>query len=116
MLSLIHIYGITFDQDIFYYVILIVDTLFLPVFPIIVATILGVIVTAVSSRFRHKNIIMIFLSMALLIGVLLLSFSAPEIDSQEFLSINDQFLSIIFQIYPLSRFFSEGLCLSLIHI
>lgn len=103
-------YGITFDQDIFYYVILIVDTLFLPVFPIIVATILGVIVTAVSSRFRHKNIIMIFLSMALLIGVLLLSFSAPEIDSQEFLSINDQFLSIIFQIYPLSRFFSEGLC------
>ena len=103
-------YGFMFDRGVVYYLVLAADTLFLPVFPMIAAAVLGVIVTAVSSRFRHKNIIMIFLSVALMIGILAISFAAPHIDGEQFVSINDQFLSVLFQVYPLSRLFSEGLC------
>ena len=62
-------YGITFGKTISFYSFLFLSLLFLPVFPIIVSAVLGVLLMAISSRFRHKNIAMIFGSILLLIGV-----------------------------------------------
>lgn len=103
-------YGLTFGKDASFYLVLAIDTLVLPVFPMILAAALGVLLTAVSSRFRHKNLVMIVLSILLLVGIFLFSFRVPEMDAQQFQSMDDGMLSVIFQLYPLTKLFSESLC------
>lgn len=107
-------YGITFGKTISFYIFLFLSVLFLPVFPIIVSAVFGVLLTAVSSRFRHKNIVMIFGSILLLIGVFFFTFRLPQIEAQDFHSLNDILLTGIFQIYPLTRLFFESVCLNMI--
>ena len=102
-------YGITFGKGITFYLILLLDTLFLPVIPIILATALGIVLTAVSSRFRHKNIIMIFLSLILIVGVFMFTFQTPQIAQNEFQTMSDSLLAGIFRIYPLTQLFFESL-------
>lgn len=107
-------YGITFGKHIQFYLFLILDILFLPVFPLIVSAMLGVVLTAVSSRFRHKNIVMILGNILLLAAVFFFSFRIPQVNVQDFQSMNEALLTGIFQIYPLTQFFFESVCLGMI--
>ncbi len=56
-------------------VVSVLAILLLPVIPIAISTVVGVITTATSAKFRNKSIIQIIVSMAALIGILYLSFN-----------------------------------------
>ncbi|MDO4453703.1 MAG: hypothetical protein Q4B90_04340 [Eubacteriales bacterium] len=106
-------YRITFGEPVRFYLLLILAILFLPVFPIIISAVLGALLTAVSSRFRHKNIVMILGSVLLLVGIFFFSFRLPQIAVQDFQSMNEALLAGIFQIYPLTQLFFESVCLGM---
>ena len=57
---------------------------------------------------------MIFGSILLLIGVFFFTFRLPQIEAQDFHSLNDILLTGIFQIYPLTRLFFESVCLNMV--
>ena len=57
------------NVDITYYITSIIMILFLPIIPIVLSCIVGMIMTSISSRFKHKNFVQTVLSMAILLVV-----------------------------------------------
>ena len=62
-----------------YYITSIIMLLLLPIIPIILSLIVGMITSSVSSRFKYKNTIQIILSMTLVVGILLVSYNADRV-------------------------------------
>ena len=62
-----------------YYLTSIIMIFMLPVIPIVISCFIGVITTSISSRFKYKNVIQIVLSMIIILGIILLSYSTDSI-------------------------------------
>ena len=69
MLPGIVVYGVMMKPAISFYVIGCVVTVFVPLIPMTIATFLGALVTAISSRMKHKSLVNSMLSVALVVGV-----------------------------------------------
>ncbi len=63
------IYGALEKPQISFYIYGIIGAFFLPILPLTIATILGAGITAISSGWRHKNLISTGLTLALVIGI-----------------------------------------------
>ncbi len=55
-------------------------TLFLPLLPLTISTLFGTIITAISSRMKHKALVETGLSLVLAIGILMLSFGSSGLE------------------------------------
>ena len=66
------------NVDYTYYITSIIMLLFLPIIPIVISCILGLITSAISSRFKYKNVVEIVISFILLSGVMFISFSSNK--------------------------------------
>ena len=75
MLPGIALYGIFMRPEIGFYVFSILNTVFLPLLPITVATIVGAFITAVSSRMRNKSLVNSALTLLMIVGIIVLSTS-----------------------------------------
>lgn len=96
-----------------FYPLWLIGMLAAPLIPTILATLAGALIMALASRFRYANGASIFLSFALIIGVLLLSFSGGMLDSSSFTMINMANISeLVYQqidaIYPAAGLFSSA--------
>lgn len=58
-----------------FYIVSVIAVFLLPVIPIAISTIIGVITSATSTKFKNKSIIQIFVSMVAIFGILYLSFN-----------------------------------------
>ena len=58
-----------------YYVTSIIMILMLPIIPIVLSCLVGMIMTSISSRFKHKNLVQIVISMAVILIIFYLSFN-----------------------------------------
>ena len=63
---------------ILYLIVSIVMLLLLPVVPIAISSIIGVITSSISSRFKHKNLVQIVFSFIILVGVFYLSMNGTK--------------------------------------
>ena len=104
------IYGVHQSMGLLFYIGLIIETLFTPVIPLIIATIIGTLLLAISARFRHKNLIMIVLSVVALCAFMLLTMNMSSMDTEEFASLNDALLGLIYKTMPTARLFYDSLC------
>ena len=66
----IAVYGVMVKPAISFYLIGLVVTVFVPLIPITIATFLGALVTAISSRMKHKSLVSAALSIGIVVGVL----------------------------------------------
>ena len=87
-----------------------------PLFPMTVASAIGAVIIAVGARFRHKVLVQVVLSLAMIVGILVLSFAAPEESSGNTAVFMSQVENIgvslsgkIHKIYPLSSWFDKAL-------
>ena len=64
------VYGVMVKPAISFYLIGVVVTIFVPLIPITIATFLGALVTAISSRMKHKSLVSAVLSVGIVVGVL----------------------------------------------
>ncbi len=74
--------------------------LFIPVIPTVISLGLGVLITAVSSRSRHKNIFSLLLSTLAVLLIVAAATQAQHMDSSELLNIGLVLSSIAEQVYP----------------
>lgn len=82
-----------------YYLTSIIMLLLLPIIPIVLSCIIGVITSSISSKFKFKNLVQIVLSMIFLIGIMLASYNMDSIFNyivKHSSSINDLIIKIYY--------------------
>jgi ABC-2 type transport system permease protein len=101
-------YGILAKASPIFYVISIVSIFFIPLVPMIVATIIGTIIALVSAKFRHSSLINLLINIALIIGIFYVS---TTIDSEEKLArISTTITNQVDGIYPLAKMYRMAVC------
>lgn len=71
-----------------------------PLLPMIVSMTIGVVITAISVRFRHKNLVVTLLSLLATIGAMVLSFSMQSMDMDLLADLSLQLGNAIGHLYP----------------
>ena len=85
------------------------SVLFIPMIPLAIAALIGIVITYISARFKYKNLVMIILSMAGLLAIMYFSMNVGNINTSDFTEINTMLLSIIVSIYPPAKLFAMGI-------
>lgn len=106
ILPAVVIFGLNTDVGIVANLIFLLSILFMPVIPMIVSLGLGVLITAVSSRSKHKNIFSLVLSTLAVLLIVVASTKAQNMDSSEILNIGLVLSNIANRVYPPAAFIS----------
>ena len=99
-------YGLLARPEWTFYPVAIVALFFIPLIPIIIASIIGVLLGYISSSFKYTNIVSLVLSMLLLIGIFFGSLFLK--DEQQLIDIGNFFRNQMNSLYPLARWYHAG--------
>lgn len=72
------IYGINAEATVSVYIMLTLSLFLAPLIPMIISMAIGAVITAVASRFRHKNIFALILNMSIVLAVIYFSMTLQE--------------------------------------
>lgn len=104
MLPAIVVFGIMEKPAWSFYVIGMIVVLFIPLVPITISVFVGALIKAISSRSKHKNLVSVLLSVALVMGLMVggmrFSVLAENIDINELKNLLNMILDVINRIYP----------------
>lgn len=105
-------YGIYQRPNISFYIMMAISVFMLPLIPMTIATAIGALIIAISSRMKHKNLVTIGLSAIITIAVLVASFAIPsktmDIDVGALAELSTIIAKLIYAIYPPAELFSKG--------
>jgi ABC-2 type transport system permease protein len=98
-----------------FYVMWVIAIFVTPFVPMTVATVLGAIVSAVSSRFKHTNAVGIILSFVMVLAFLGVSMStgtlnSSQITAKQLASLGTMISQKMNQAYPLTGVFEKAIC------
>ncbi len=108
-------YGMWAPMGIIQVIIWILGTITAPLIPMTIATMLGGIIAAITSRVKHKNLISVVLSFACIYGVMMFNIklnSSDESDAQFYANIKDlgsMLTNKMLKLYPLTALFQNGI-------
>lgn len=108
MIPMMIAYGILAGAGITFYVYGILMLPFIPLIPIIIASLLGTVLTYLSMRFRHSNIVYMIFSFLLLIGIMIFPMFYGE-SEQALMELSQGLNRQINNIYPLSQIYYKAL-------
>ena len=99
------VYGYMLNPGIGFYVRGIIGTLFIPLLPMTLATLFGALVTAISSRMKHKGMVSTVLTIGLIGAIMLLSGELVKMDEagiteEMLLQMSDVVTGYIGRLYP----------------
>ena len=104
MLPAIVVYGVMVKPAWSFYVIGLIVMLFIPLIPITISVFVGTAILAIASRAKHKNLVSILLSMALVVGLMLGSLKLSTIDENIDITALQNMLNVVLdlikRIYP----------------
>lgn len=92
-----------------FYPLMVVLSLFVPLAPIVIGTVLGTAVAVASSRFRRTNIVNIFLYIILTVALMAVSMSSTTLMTNPG-GVAPQINDAIMGLYPLTRWYVTALC------
>lgn len=98
-----------------FYVMWVISIFVTPLVPMTIAAALGAIISAISSRFKHTNMVNIILSFVLTIGFMGVSMSAGtmsggQINIKQLASLGTMLTNKMNQLYPLTSIFEKAVC------
>lgn len=104
------IYGAMEKTNLFFYFVMIIGTICMPLIPMVIATIIGAGIMAISSRMKHKNIVNIVFSLAATLAIIILSFSinSNNMSNQKFFDISSGIIKQLEKCYPPSILYSNS--------
>ena len=105
------VYAYFINPSFSFYVISIIGTLLLPLLPITIATAVGAIITAISSRMKHKSLVSAALSMIVVVAIIIMSMQTSGVEgiTEEMLKNLSMIITEqIHNIYPPAIWFGEG--------
>lgn len=107
------VYGYFVRPGILFYLIALVGTVFLPLLPLTIASIIGAGITAASARVKNKSLaetlIMVAVIVVVMAGSLVFGESAEQMDMTEWKNLAEMASTQIGNIYPPALWFGEAL-------
>ncbi len=107
------IYGITLNPSPLFYLLTIVLTLFIPLIPLVISLTLGIFVYFITSRMKKKSIISSLIMVAVVLAVMLSSFTlgynSGSMSPEDFKNFVNGFTSTINSIYIPSIWFNNAI-------
>lgn len=104
------VYGICLKPSIFFYIEMSASIFLIPLLPMTLAVAVGAVITAISSRMKHKNLVSIILTMLLVLGIIILSLrlstSSDTINNEAVQNFARTIESQLYKIYPPARLFA----------
>ena len=97
-------YGILAQASPLFYAVNFLTVLFVPLVPMVVATIIGTIIAVVAARFKHSNVINIIITFVLLAGFMTFSFKVDD-TKQVLGEIGAAMTKQVDNLYPLAKMF-----------
>lgn len=91
-----------------FYPVFLVTLLLMPLPPIILATIVGAVISLISSRFRRSNLISLLLALAAFCGAMLLSMNMGSMSEAQFEQLGSQLTGMADRIYPLTGLYMRA--------
>ncbi|MGL4737288.1 MAG: hypothetical protein ACRCW2_07495 [Cellulosilyticaceae bacterium] len=110
MLPAMGIYIWREHPGILFYVYGVIALLVTPIIPMIVATVLGVVISIVSARFKHHNLVSILLMVVVFVAIMCSSFMVGSMDEASLGQIGTVVTEAINKMYPLTPLFIGALC------
>lgn len=113
MLPGMAVYGYFMKPSVGFYVLFLLGSLFLPLLPLTISSILGAGITAISSRMKHKSLMEIVLMLLFVVGMM--AFSMFVSDKEEMLTadffknLGEVLSTQIGGLYPPALWFSKAL-------
>jgi ABC-2 type transport system permease protein len=104
------IYAINIVPEASYYIMMLISIFIIPLIPMTIATAIGAIITAISCRFKYKNLFSILMSFGLILGLFYLSMSSKNLQVEDVASLSSYMLEQINRTYPIARIFTEAIC------
>lgn len=101
------IYGIMAKPSPVFYIISMVSLLFVPIIPIIIASILGVILAVISAGFKHSNVIHTVLMFASILLIFVISFQMQS--ENQIAELGTLIRDKMVEIYPLAGWYLKGI-------
>lgn len=104
------VYGIYANAGVGFYLISTILTFFVPLIPILLGTILGLVVTMASSRFRHSNLLTIVLFVGLFCAYMIFMMQTATAPNPEvvFTELANILMTQVYGVYPLTRMYVQG--------
>lgn len=103
------VYALKMNPNALYYVLFLATLLCIPLVPIIAATIIGAMISWISSRFRGSRIISIVLTFAVIIAFMAGSFQLNG-NGQLLADAGAQMADMIYKLYPLTAMYVDAVC------
>ncbi|MEE0970436.1 MAG: hypothetical protein U0M06_13780 [Clostridia bacterium] len=104
MLPGVTVYGFCQKPSFSFYPIALIAALFIPAIPLVISTLLGTLIFAISSKMKNKSFIQTFLMVFLVIGIMLASFgmqsAADDLTLDRLSTLAQSIGSLFEQIYP----------------
>ncbi|WCF10896.1 hypothetical protein NDS46_14065 [Paenibacillus thiaminolyticus] len=108
MLPSIIVYGITYSVSLSVWCMLMLSLFLASLLPMIISMIAGVIITAISVRFRYKNLLTIALSTAAILALLVGSFAIPQ-EEAALTELVASAVQTVYRIYPVAELYTNAL-------
>lgn len=91
-----------------YFITLIISLILIPLLPVVIASVCAVIITFISSRFKHKNIATTIIGMIFFVFVMLVSMNMNNF-MNSFMENRDEIVASISRIYPPALYYKDAL-------
>lgn len=100
-------YGILARPSVLFYLLCFVAILFMPLIPIVIASVFGTFITYVSSKLRRTNFLKIITNMGFLIFIIGMSFIIQE-NSEELVELGTAIFEKVNTVYPLASLYQKA--------
>lgn len=107
MLPGIIVYGYLVRPSVEFYVMAGISLFFIPLIPIIVASVIGLLLTLISNRFRYSNAVSIILTIAVFVMFMIGSFSIQS--DEQLIEFGKMMRDKMNSIYPIAEFYMDGI-------
>lgn len=109
MLPVVFVY-ITFVRlPVTAYVMLVLSVCFIPLIPMTIAAMIGALVTAITARMKHKNLLTVVLTLILTLGIMVLSFGGSSLSMSDYQNLALVLTRQLEHAYPLTVLYAKAM-------
>ena len=102
------VYGVFSNQGAGFYLLSTMLLLFVPFVPILIGSFIGLILTVISSRFRHSNVVALVLFLGIYIAYMIVMMN-PNISDDAMIDFGNMLSEQVNGVYPLTKLYSDAI-------
>ncbi len=99
------VYITNVNVSIMFYILFFITLFVIPLVPLVISSIIGTIITGISSRFNKKNIINYILTIGIFVGAMYISFGMENMEVIDMANIGKSMVDTFNNIYPLTKIY-----------